>query len=100
MPFTFYKQGVLLSKKLQRGFGNALGVELVVGQQIGVRPADGVDVRHAVALDGHGALLAQKLGHSAAQAAERYGMPGNLVAGANIAAFSKIADAMLAYGLV
>ena len=41
-----------------------------------------------------------RLYHSAAQAAERYGMPGNLVAGANIAAFSKIADAMLAYGLV
>ncbi len=41
-----------------------------------------------------------RLYHSAAQAAERYGMPGNLVAGANIASFSKIADAMLAYGLV
>ena len=33
-------------------------------------------------------------------AAEQYGMKGNLVAGANIAGFLKVADAMLAYGLV
>ena len=38
--------------------------------------------------------------HNAAQAAEEYGMPGDLVAGANIAGFLKVADAMLAYGLV
>lgn len=34
------------------------------------------------------------------QAAEEYGCPGNLVAGANIAGFVKVADAMLAQGLV
>ena len=33
-------------------------------------------------------------------AAEEYGMPGNHVAGANIAGFIKVADAMLAQGLV
>jgi glutamate dehydrogenase (NADP+) len=33
-------------------------------------------------------------------AAEQYGMPGNYVAGANIAGFLKVADAMLAQGLV
>ncbi len=33
-------------------------------------------------------------------AAEAYGKPGNLVAGANIAGFSKVADAMLAQGVV
>ncbi|MCI9268741.1 NADP-specific glutamate dehydrogenase [Oscillospiraceae bacterium 44-5] len=38
--------------------------------------------------------------HNAAQAAERFGMAGNLVAGANIAGFLKVADSMLAYGLV
>ena len=35
-----------------------------------------------------------------AQAAEEYGMKGNLVAGANIAGFLKVADAMLAQGIV
>jgi glutamate dehydrogenase (NADP+) len=33
-------------------------------------------------------------------AAKEYGMPGNFVAGANIAGFKKVADAMLAFGRV
>ncbi|WP_297720282.1 NADP-specific glutamate dehydrogenase [Intestinimonas sp.] len=37
--------------------------------------------------------------HNAAQAAEEYGMPGNLVAGANIAGFLKVAEAMLWQGV-
>ena len=34
------------------------------------------------------------------EAAEEYGMPGNLVAGANIAGFLKVANAMLSQGIV
>lgn len=37
---------------------------------------------------------------NAAAAAEEYGMKDNLVAGANIAGFKKVADAMLAFGVV
>ena len=37
--------------------------------------------------------------HNAAKAAEEYGMAGNLVAGANIAGFLKVADAMLWQGI-
>ncbi len=37
--------------------------------------------------------------HNAAQAAEEYGMKGNLVAGANIAGFMKVADAMVWQGV-
>ena len=33
-------------------------------------------------------------------AAAEYGHPGNLMVGANIAGFLKVADSMLAYGLV
>ena len=36
---------------------------------------------------------------NAAQAAETYGMKGNLVAGANIAGFLKVADAMIWQGV-
>ena len=36
---------------------------------------------------------------SASDAAAEYGMPGNLVAGANIAGFLKVADAMLWQGI-
>ena len=38
--------------------------------------------------------------NNASAAAEKYGMAGNLVAGANIAGFLKVADAMLAQGVV
>ena len=37
---------------------------------------------------------------SCLQAAEMYGMKGNYMAGANIAGFKKVADAMLEQGLV
>ncbi|MBP1962639.1 NADP-specific glutamate dehydrogenase [Paenibacillus aceris] len=37
---------------------------------------------------------------SAVQAAEEYGHPGNLVVGANIAGFTKVADAMIAQGVI
>jgi len=38
--------------------------------------------------------------NNASAAAAQFGMPGDLVAGANIAGFLKVADSMLAYGLV
>ena len=38
--------------------------------------------------------------HNAYSASQEFGAPGNLVMGANIAGFLKVADAMLAYGLV
>jgi len=38
--------------------------------------------------------------HNTANAAKEYGMADNLVAGANIAGFLKVADAMLAQGIV
>ena len=38
--------------------------------------------------------------HSAADAAEEYGHAGNFVMGANIAGFTKVADAMMAQGIV
>ena len=37
---------------------------------------------------------------NAAGAAEKYGVPGNYVAGANIAGFTKVADAMVAQGII
>ncbi|ANY74791.1 NADP-specific glutamate dehydrogenase [Paenibacillus ihbetae] len=38
--------------------------------------------------------------NNAVDAAEQYGVPGNLVAGANIAGFLKVADSMIAQGIV
>ena len=41
-----------------------------------------------------------RIHRSALEAAERYGQPGNYVYGANIAGFIKIAEAMMAQGVV
>ena len=38
--------------------------------------------------------------HKIDDAAKRYGMEGNYVAGANIAGFEKVVDAMTAQGIV
>ncbi len=46
----------------------------------------------------HGIMV--NIYNNASSAAEKYGMPGNLVAGANIAGFLKVADAMMAQGVV
>ena len=51
-------------------------------------------------VDAHLKTIMTDLYSNAAHAAEAYGMAGNLVAGANIAGFLKVADSMLAYGLV
>ncbi|MEA4912373.1 MAG: NADP-specific glutamate dehydrogenase [Oscillospiraceae bacterium] len=46
----------------------------------------------------HGIMLS--IFHNAYDAAKEFGIDGNLVAGANIAAFKKVADAMLAQGVI
>ena len=51
-------------------------------------------------VDSHLKKIMTDLYHNASNAAAQYGKPGDLVSGANIAGFLKVADAMLAYGLV
>ena len=45
-------------------------------------------------------MIMKNIFDASVAAAEKYGMPGNLVAGANIAGFIKVADAMMAQGAV
>jgi glutamate dehydrogenase (NADP+) len=51
-------------------------------------------------VDGHLFRIMKNIHDSAMAAAERYGTPGNYVNGANIAGFLKVADAMMAMGVV
>ena len=51
-------------------------------------------------VDEHLKRIMTDLYRNASRAAEQYGMAGNLAAGANIAGFLKVADSMLAYGVV
>ncbi len=51
-------------------------------------------------VDDHLRKIMTDLYHNASSAAARYGAPGNLAAGANIAGFLKVGESMLAYGIV
>ncbi len=51
-------------------------------------------------VDGHLHKIMKNIHESCLAAADNYGMPGNYVAGANIAGFVKVADAMMAQGVV
>ncbi|MBN1447864.1 MAG: NADP-specific glutamate dehydrogenase [Bacteroidetes bacterium] len=51
-------------------------------------------------VDAHLHRIMKNIHQSCLDAAGKYGMPGNYVAGANIAGFTKVADAMLAQGVV
>ena len=51
-------------------------------------------------VDDHLRKIMKDLYRNASQAAAQYGAAGNLAAGANIAGFLKVADSMLAYGIV
>jgi glutamate dehydrogenase (NADP+) len=51
-------------------------------------------------VDGHLQKIMKNIHDSCTTAADRYGTPGNYVNGANIAGFLKVADAMLAQGIV
>jgi glutamate dehydrogenase (NADP+) len=44
--------------------------------------------------------IMQNIYKNSMAAAEQYGEPGNLVVGANIAGFLKVADAMIAQGVI
>lgn len=51
-------------------------------------------------VDGKLKTIMESIYQNASETAKKYGMEGNLVAGANIAGFLKVADAMLAQGVV
>jgi glutamate dehydrogenase (NADP+) len=51
-------------------------------------------------VDAHLQNIMKNIHGSCVEAAAAYGMPGNYVAGANIAGFLKVADAMLDQGVV
>ena len=51
-------------------------------------------------VDGELESIMIKIHQNAYETAEKYGMPGNYVAGANIAGFLKVAEAMTAQGVL
>ncbi|MHA1167967.1 MAG: NADP-specific glutamate dehydrogenase [Candidatus Hodarchaeales archaeon] len=100
MPTTIESINYLMENNVMLGpakAANAGGVAtsgLEMSQNAGFTswPREEVDRKlHAIMVNIHKACY---------DAAEKYGMPGNLVAGANIAGFVKVARAMIAHGVV
>ncbi|MEJ2665219.1 MAG: NADP-specific glutamate dehydrogenase [Spirochaetia bacterium] len=100
MPCTPEAAELFIKNKVSYGPGKAAnaggvatsGLEMSQNSQRLGWSFDEVDKKlHRIMVDIH---------TSASQAAEEYGTPGNLVNGANIAGFMKVARAMLAQGLV
>lgn len=100
MPCTPEAAEVFIESKVSLGPGKAAnaggvatsGLEMAQNSQRLAWSFEEVDQKLAkIMLDIHAA---------AKQAAEEYGTPGNLVNGANIAGFIKVANAMMAQGLV
>ncbi|MDD5101372.1 MAG: NADP-specific glutamate dehydrogenase, partial [Endomicrobiaceae bacterium] len=100
MPSTPEAVAVFISSKISYAPGKASnaggvatsGLEMSQNSQRLSWTFDEVDNKlHQIMINIH---------NSAKNAAEEYGTPGNLVNGANIAGFKKVATAMLAHGLI
>ena len=100
MPSTPEAVKVFLENKVSFGPGKAAnaggvatsGLEMAQNSQRLAWTFEEVDEKlHRIMVDIHSATRA---------AAEEYGVPGNLVCGANIAGFTKVAKAMTAQGIV
>ena len=88
------ENGVIVapSKAVNAGGVSVSGLEMSQNSMRYSWSADEVDEKLKV--------IMKNIFNSSVAAAEKYGMPGNVVAGANIAGFLKVADAMLAQGVV
>ncbi len=88
------ENGVIVapSKAVNAGGVSVSGLEMSQNSMRYSWSADEVDEKLKV--------IMKNIFKASVEAAEKYGMPGNLVAGANIAGFIKVADAMLAQGVV
>ena len=100
MPSTPEAINVFLDKKIRYAPGKASnaggvavsGLEMAQNSMRLSWPRDEVDSRLQ--------HIMKRIHHTCLAAAEEYGMPGNYLAGANIAGFVKVVNAMLDQGLV
>lgn len=88
------KNGVLVapSKAVNAGGVSVSGLEMSQNSERLLWPAQEVDAKLKE--------IMQSIHRMSAEAAEYYGLGYDLVAGANIASFKKVADAMMAQGLI
>lgn len=90
----FQEHGVLFGPAKATNAGGVATSALEMCQNSGRKPWTFEDV------DAQLKEIMENIYKNSCEAAKKYGMEGNLVAGANIAGFLKVADAMMAQGIV
>lgn len=90
----FQENGVLFGPAKATNAGGVATSALEMCQNSGRKPWTFEDV------DAQLKEIMENIYKNSCEAAKKYGMEGNLVAGANIAGFLKVADAMMAQGIV
>ncbi|MBU1936480.1 NADP-specific glutamate dehydrogenase [bacterium] len=100
MPTTPDGVNIFLDKKILYGPGKAAnaGGVAVSGLEMSQNSLRMSWTREEV--DGHLQRIMKSIHKASAEAAERYGSPGNYVNGANIAGFIKVANTMMDQGIV
>lgn len=91
---VFQEHGVLFGPAKATNAGGVATSALEMCQNSGRKPWTFEDV------DSQLKEIMENIYKKSCEAAKKYGMEGNLVAGANIAGFLKVADAMMAQGIV
>ncbi|WP_030195776.1 NADP-specific glutamate dehydrogenase [Streptomyces sp. NRRL S-87] len=100
MPVTPDAVRVLREAGVAFGPGKAANAGGVAVSALEMRQNSGRDVWSKERVESELATVMQDIHHTCWETAERYGAPGDYVTGANIAGFERVADAMLAQGLV
>lgn len=90
---AFLKAGIAYAPAKASNAGGVATSQLEMAQNAGMQSWDFETV------DARLKQIMRNIYRNAAATAEEYGKPGNLVMGANIAGFRKVADAMLAQGI-
>ncbi|MFJ5549456.1 NADP-specific glutamate dehydrogenase [Streptomyces sp. NPDC093225] len=100
MPVTPEAVRVLREAGVAFGPGKAANAGGVAVSALEMRQNSGRDVWSKERVESELATVMQDIHRTCWATAERYGAPGDYVTGANIAGFERVADAMLAQGLV
>ncbi|MFE6132554.1 MULTISPECIES: NADP-specific glutamate dehydrogenase [Streptomyces] len=100
MPTTPEAVRILQDAGVAFGPGKAANAGGVAVSALEMRQNASRDAWTATRVEEELAVIMRDIHQVAHDTAERYGLPGDYVAGANIAGFERVADAMLAQGLI
>jgi len=100
MPSTLDAVHAFVDAKIAYGPAKAANAGGVATSQLEMEQNAGMQSWSFEEVDGKLHRIMQNIYKNAAETAKEFGQPGNLVTGANIAGFKKVADAMIAQGVL